>query len=66
MAASKRGNPAAAREDKENAKIADDAANAYVKDKGYSDSSLEAVRRAAKANKRPAPKIRVGGYAGEM
>lgn len=65
MAASKRKNPISAREDRENTKIAEDAANAYVKAKGYSDSSLEAARRAAKANKRTA-RIRMGGYEGEI
>jgi hypothetical protein len=64
MAAAKRGNPAA-REDKENARIASDAASAYVKDKGYSESSLEAVQRAAKANKRRS-RVRVGGHEGEV
>jgi hypothetical protein len=62
--AAKRGNPTA-REDQENSKIAADAASAYVKGKGYSESSLEAVRRAAKANKRSS-RVRVGGYEGEV
>lgn len=48
-----------------NEKIFEDAANAYVKDKGYSESSLEAVRRASKANKRRS-RVRIGGYESEI
>jgi len=54
--ASKRGNPLEARE-----KMAQDAADKYVAGKGYSSSSMEAVRRAAKANKLKT-KVRVGNY----
>lgn len=62
----RRSNPAQrVRERKENQKIGEDAANAYAKAKGYSESSLEAVRRAARANKRR-PRIRIGGYEGEI
>jgi len=64
--ASKRENPTKrSREDEENQKIGEDAASAYVKAKGYSESSLEAVRRAAKANKRRS-RVRIGGYEGEV
>lgn len=64
--AAKRGNPAAAKEDRENARIGEKAAQDYVADKGYSESSMEAARRAAKANKRRPPRIRVGGYGAEV
>lgn len=61
--ASKRGNPAKRRD--ADAKIAEDAASAYVKSKGYTDSSMEAVRRAAKANKRRS-RVRIGGYESDI
>lgn len=48
-----------------NRKIAEDAASAYVRGKGYTESSLEAVRRAAKANKRRS-RVRVGNYEGDV
>ena len=46
-------------------KIAQKASQDYVEAKGFSDSSLEAVRRAAKANKRKA-RIRMGGYSQDI
>lgn len=55
----KRRNPV--EEAAENARIAQTAANKYVAAKGYSESSMEAVRRAARANKQNT-KVTVGNY----
>lgn len=52
-------------EENRNRKIAEDAANAYARDKGYSESSLEAVRRAARANRRPA-RVRIGQHEADI
>jgi hypothetical protein len=59
----KRSDPTKVRD--ENQKIAEDAASAYVKGQNYSESSLEAVRRAARANKRRA-RVRIGGYESDI
>lgn len=55
----KRRNPV--EEAAENARIAQTAANRYVKDQGYTESSMEAVRRAARANKQ-GTKVTAGNY----
>jgi hypothetical protein len=45
--------------------IAQKAADDYVADKGYSESSLEAVRRVGKANRRKMT-IRIGNYRADI
>ena len=54
-----------AKEFEQNQKRFQDASSAYLNDKGYSESSMEAVRRAAKKNKY-STKVRVGQHAGEI
>lgn len=71
MAAKKIGNSsvdahnARAAEFAKNERIFQDAASRYVKDKGYSESSMEATRRAAKAGGYK-NKVRVGNYGQEI
>lgn len=48
-----------------NEKRFQDSASSYISDKGYTDSSMEAVRRAAKANKYR-PKVRIGQHEQEI
>ena len=51
-----------AAEHAKNMKNFEDAATAYVNEKGAGDTALEAARRAAKANRYKGAKIRVGGH----
>lgn len=47
----------------DDAKIAQSAADKYIAGQNYSESSMEAVRRASAANKyNPRTKVRVGNY----
>lgn len=48
-----------------NEKNFQDAASKYIADQGYSESSMEATRRAARANKYR-PKVRIGQHEQEI